>query len=176
MQVFKEISDSASNLALTNDGLSSSSDFTPREADLRQLIEQGINSLNTKFGDDYMFAGANTSELPFEALRYTESDEFMRDTTGAILFDTVESPSGQPISEGTYVDPTTGNQTDAAGVPLPGPVVIDAGIDFNTGELVGLNATTGDFDRFSIQWKCDHASEPGPCRDWGDHHASCIAR
>ena len=146
LQVFKEISDSASNLALTNDGLSSSSDFTPREADLRQLIEQGINSLNTKFGDDYMFAGANTSELPFEALRYTESDAFMRDTTGAIIFETVESPSGQPISEGTYVDPTTGNQTDAAGVSLPGPVVIDAGIDFNTGEMVGLNASTGDFD------------------------------
>lgn len=110
LQVFKEISDSASNLALTNDGLSSSSDFTPREADLRQLIEQGINSLNTKFGDDYMFAGANTSELPFEALRYTEFLEdadgnyvdlsgnliangdppvaaVMRDTTGAILYD-----------------------------------------------------------------------------------------
>jgi flagellin-like hook-associated protein FlgL len=169
LQIFKEISDSAANLALTNDGLSSSSDFAPSEADLRQLIEQGVNSLNIKFGDDYLFAGANTSERPFEALRYTEFLEdaegnfvdlngnliaagdppvaaVMRDTTGAIIFESVESPSGAAIPEGTYVDPSTGNQTDAAGVLLPGPVAIDAGIDFNTGELVGLNATSGDFD------------------------------
>jgi flagellin-like hook-associated protein FlgL len=169
LQVFKEIGDSASNLALTNDGLTSSMDLLSKEADLRQLIEQGIHSLNTKFGDDYLFAGANTSERPFETLRYTEYLEdadgnfvdlsgeligpgdppvaaVMRDTSGAIVFDTVESPSGNPISEGTYLDPTTGNQTDAAGVPLAGPIQIDAGIDFNTGELVGLNATTGAFE------------------------------
>jgi flagellin-like hook-associated protein FlgL len=51
-------------------------------------------------------------------------------------------PSDNPIPEGTYVDPSTGNQTDSAGNPLPGPVPLDAGIDFNTGELLELNATT----------------------------------
>ena len=169
LQIFKEITDSAFNLALTNDGLSSSIDLLSREADLRQLIEQGINSLNTQFGEDYLFAGANTAELPFAALRYTEFLQdadgnfvdldgspiapgdppvaaVMRDTTGAILYDTVQSPAGNPIPEGTFVDPSTGNQTDASGVPLAGPVVIDAGIDFNTGQLVGLNVTTGAFD------------------------------
>ena len=166
LQSFKEISDSSYQLALTNDGVSSGTDLASRETDMRQLVEQGINTLNTRLGDDYIFAGANTGEKPFVALRYTEFledgsgnfvdlsgnpiapgdppvDAVMRDTNGDIIFDEVLSPSGNPIPEGTYVDPTTGNQTDSAGNPLPGPVPLDAGIDFNTGELVALNATSG---------------------------------
>lgn len=166
LQSFKTLSDSAFNLTLTNDGLSSGTDLRSRESDMRQLVEQGINTLNTKIGGDYIFAGANTSELPFQALRYTEFLEdangdyvdlsgnpvapgdppvasVMRDTSGDIIFDQVSSPSDNPIPEGTYVDPTTGNQTDSLGNPLPGPIALDAGIDFNTGELVLLNATSG---------------------------------
>jgi flagellar hook-associated protein 3 len=165
LQSFKEISDSAFNLAFTNDGLSLGTDLTARKADLEQLVEQGINTLNTKIGSDYIFAGANSSELPFQALRYTEflEDEngdfvdlsgnpvapgdppvpaVFRDSNGDIIFDEVSSPSDNAIPEGTYVDPSTGNQTDIAGNPLPGPIPLDAGIDFNTGELVQLNSGT----------------------------------
>lgn len=165
LQSFKNISDSAHRIAMTNDGLSSGTDLRSREADLRQLIEQGIHTLNARLGGDYVFAGANTSEKPFVALRYTEFLEdadgnfidlsgnpiaagdppvpsVMRDTNGDIIFDPVLSPTGNPIPEGTYVDPTTGEQTDSTGVPLPGPIFPDAGIDFNTGELIALNPDT----------------------------------
>ena len=43
----------------------------------------------------------------------------MRDTTGAILYDTVQCLR-KPDFGGTFVDPNTGNQTDASGVPLAG--------------------------------------------------------
>ncbi|MCH8473764.1 MAG: hypothetical protein LAT55_00870 [Opitutales bacterium] len=166
LQSFKTISDSARKLSSINDGLSSEADLRSREADLRQLVEGGLNTLNTKLGNDYLFAGANIGEKPFEALRYTEFLEdsngdfvdlsgnplapgeppvpaVMRDINGDIIFDEILSPTDNPIPEGTYVDPVTGNQTDSTGTPLPGPVSLDAGIDFNTGELIALDADSG---------------------------------
>jgi flagellin-like hook-associated protein FlgL len=166
LQSFKKISDSAYRLATTNDGLSSDMDLKSREADLRQLVEQGIQSLNSRFGGSYLFAGANVSEKPFVAHRYTEFLEdaggnyidingnpiaagdppvraLMRNTAGDIIFDPVLASSGDPIPEGTYVDPATGFQTDSSGVPLPGPLSIDTGIDFNSGELVALDPESG---------------------------------
>ena len=168
LQAFKDVSDSAYRIAITNDGLSNSSDLRSREGEMLQLLEQGLNVLNTKLGDDYLFAGANTSELPYEESRYTEflEDEdgnfidlggnllapgdtpigaVFRDTSGDIIFENVLSPSEDPIPEGTFVDPATGNQTDSSGNPLPGPVALNAGIDFNNGELVELDSETSTF-------------------------------
>lgn len=166
LQVFKGLTDTAYDLTLTNDGLSDSTDMLAREADLRQLVEQSLHTMNTKLGNDFIFAGANTSETPYNVYRYTEYLEdadgnyvdltgaaialgdppvpsVLRDTDGSIIFDPVLSPSGNAIAEGTYVDPATGNQTDSGGTPLPGPVALDAGIDFNTGELIELDSGSG---------------------------------
>ena len=119
LQLFKGISDSASDLGLVNDGHSSPMDLLSKDANIRQLINQGINSLNAKLGGDYLFAGANISEIPFEAQRYTE---FLEDAEGNYV-----NISGNPIAPGdppvaSVMRDTTGAIVfDAKGDPIPLP-------------------------------------------------------
>jgi len=117
LEQFKDVAATATGLALTNDGLSTPADLRARGQHMTQLVEQGLNSLNTELSGDYVFAGANTGELPFVAHRYTEFLEddagnyvdlagnpipagdppvpnALRDASGAIIYDTVPDPSG----------------------------------------------------------------------------------
>ncbi len=166
LEQFKGVADSITNLTNTNDGLTASGDLKARGLNANQLVSQGIQILNTQLSGDYLFAGANVNESPFVAKLYTEflEDEIgnfvdlqgnllgpadspvqsvYRDANGDIVFEPILDSSNNPIAEGTYVDPITGNQTDASGSALPGPVALTAGIDFNTGAVVARNSGSG---------------------------------
>lgn len=164
----KEVADAVVNLSNSNDGLTTEGDLQAKGYHTNQLVGQALQMVNTQLSGDYIFAGANTGELPFVTHSYTEfiqdeSGNFLDlegnilgptdppvesvyvDANGDIIFNQVTDSSGNPIAEGTYVDPSTGNQTDASGTPLPGPVSITSGIDFNTGQVVELSPSTGNW-------------------------------
>lgn len=166
LEQFKGVADSITNLTNTNDGLTASGDLKARGLNTNQLVSQGIQILNTQLSGDYLFAGANVDETPFVAKLYTEFleddagnfvdlqgnllgptdppvESVYRDANGDIVFEPILDRSNNTIAEGTYVDPITGNQTDASGNALPGPVALTAGIDFNTGAVVARNTASG---------------------------------
>ncbi len=164
----KEVADAVVNLSNSNDGLTTDGDLQAKGYHTNQLVSQALQMVNTQLSGDYIFAGANTGEMPFVAHSYTEfiqdeagnfldlegnvlgpSDPPVEsvyvDANGDIIFNQVLDSSGNPIAEGTYVDTSTGNQTDSSGNPLPGPVAITAGIDYSTGQVVELSPSTGNW-------------------------------
>ncbi|MCB1122138.1 MAG: flagellar hook-associated protein FlgL [Verrucomicrobiae bacterium] len=166
LEQFKEVADTVVNLTNSNDGLTTAGDLQARGYQTNQLVGQALQLLNSELSGDYLFGGANTGEVPFVAHYYTEfltneNGDYIDlegnvlgggdspvasvyvDNNGDIIFDQALDSGGNPIPENTYVDPATGYQTDASGNPLPGPVSLTAGIDFNTGELVELSSATG---------------------------------
>lgn len=168
LEQLKGVADSITNLTNTNDGLTSDGDLKARGLNANQLVAQGMQILNSQLSGDYLFAGANTGVEPFSAQLYTEFLEddagnfvdlqgnalgpsdppvpsVFVDANGDIIFNPVLDSSGNPIVEETFVDPSTGNQTDSSGNPLPGPVPVTAGIDFNSGELVELSPDSGNW-------------------------------
>ncbi len=169
LEQLKVVSDNALAVASTTDSFLQPGDFQARGLELNQLLEQGLRVLNTEVSGEYLFAGGNSREQPFVEHRYTEfledadgnkidlegnllnpGDPLVRsvylDANGDIVREPVTDRSGNAIAEETYVDPVTGNQTDAVGVPLAGPISITAGIDFNTGEVVEFDAETGTWE------------------------------
>lgn len=78
----KVLSNESSRLANNSDGLTSSSDYRSRALQVDQLLEQSLRILNTKLGEDYVFAGANTSVRPFEESRDADGQIISVDYTG----------------------------------------------------------------------------------------------
>ncbi len=163
LEQLKEVADSVTTLTNINDGLTSDGDLKARGYSANQLVSLGLQILNSQLSGDFLFAGANTGEQPFQAQYYTEfledengdfvdlqgnllapSDPPVKsvylDANGDIIFNQILDGDGNPIPEETYVDTSTGFQTDASGTPLAGPVSITGGIDYSTGELVKLNS------------------------------------
>lgn len=169
LEQVKGVTDNAIAVASTTDSFLQPGDFQARGLELNQLLEQGLRILNSEVAGEYLFAGGNSREQPFVEHRYTEFLEdgdgnyvdlagnplgpgdppvpsVYVDANGDIMREPVMDGNGNVIPEGTYVDPATGHQTDASGVPLAGPVAITAGIDFNTGEVVEYHAETGTWE------------------------------
>ncbi len=78
----KVLSNESSRLANNSDGLTSSSDYRARALQIDQLLEQSLRILNTKLGEDYVFAGANTAERPYVETRDAEGRITSVDYTG----------------------------------------------------------------------------------------------
>lgn len=145
LEQLKTVADQANLDVNQTDGLTSSADFSARALKVNQQIEQALRVVNAKIAGDYMFAGANTAELPFVAQRY-EVGDYMVDGSGAEIREITNTIPA--------VDATTVVFMNAAGEL----------VDRNTGELTTDPATTA----------ASLAGTPAYAIEWGDDSAGVL--
>lgn len=147
LERFKVIADTAALTANTTDGLTSSADFRARGLQINQLIEQSMRVLNTQISGNYLFAGANVGQEPFQAARY---EQFLQDAGGNFI-DLNGNPTASPIPS-VYVDPNDDSiafnvlQTPA-GIPFSDTAFFDTSLPFSGAPgdpTAGRDADTGD--------------------------------
>lgn len=145
LEQLKTVADQANLDVNQTDGLTSSADFSARALKVNQQIEQALRVVNAKIAGDYMFAGANTAELPFVAQRY-EVGDYMVDGSGAEIREITNTIPA--------VDATTVVFMNAAREL----------VDRNTGELTTDPATTA----------ASLAGTPAYAIEWGDDSAGVL--
>jgi flagellar hook-associated protein 3 FlgL len=67
MKALKKISDRAGELATLADGTKSQADLDTYATELNQLLEQGVQLVNSKYRGDYLFSGTLSNQTPFVA-------------------------------------------------------------------------------------------------------------
>lgn len=67
LQQLKTITDRINELATQSDGVTSPSALQANAAETTQLIQQAVQVMNSKDGDQYLFGGTNSSQPPFVA-------------------------------------------------------------------------------------------------------------
>jgi len=67
MKALKKISDRAGELATLADGTKSQADLDTFATELNQLLEQGVQLVNSKYRGDYLFSGTLSNQTPFVA-------------------------------------------------------------------------------------------------------------
>lgn len=111
LQQLKKLSDRGGEIATLGAGATSPEARTAYAAELDQLIEQAVQLGNTRFRNDYIFAGTAVDTPPFTAARDADGR-----ITGATYVGNADQ-AAIPLSEATTVSPgTTGatNQSMAA--------------------------------------------------------------
>jgi flagellar hook-associated protein 3 FlgL len=102
----KTISDRAGELGILGAGVTSSDSYQAYSAELNQMIEEAVQTANTRLGGEYLFGGTKTDTPPFEATR---------DASGNITSVTYNgAAAGAQIqtSEGTLISPYTNGTTN----------------------------------------------------------------
>jgi flagellar hook-associated protein 3 FlgL len=102
----KTVSDRATEIGTLVTGSLSAQARASYGTELNQLIEQALQASNTKFGDDYVFAGTAVDQPPFTAAR---------DGQGNIaVVSYVGNAAGMPIalSDTTTITPSTSGATN----------------------------------------------------------------
>jgi len=105
MQELKKISDRAGELATLGAGASSPDAYRAYAKEVNQLIEQGLQMANTRFRNDYLFAGTAVTTVPFTATR-TAGDV----TTVAFAGNAAQMQI--QLSETSSIAPGTSNATN----------------------------------------------------------------
>jgi flagellar hook-associated protein 3 FlgL len=102
----KSISDNASEIATTGSSTESSTSATGYATEVNQLIEQAVQSANTKLNGSYLFGGTASQTAPFQV---------QRDTNGNITnvtYNGNDSTATIPISDGTSASPYSSAATN----------------------------------------------------------------
>jgi flagellin-like hook-associated protein FlgL len=155
LEQLKVLADAAMTDANRTDGLSSAGDHSSRALSSNQNIEQALRVVNAKISGDYLFAGANTSELPFVAERYQAGD-FMVDGRGVEIRE-------DPIVIAT----STVNAAAVQFINASGQLV-----DRVSGALTSNPATAATPSGFAIEWA---AEEAGVLKQWnGSSFANAV--
>lgn len=106
LQALKKVSDRATELGTLGTGAISAAASQAYASELDQLIEQTVQTSNSRFGNDYLYAGTSVSTPPFVATR----DAAGQVTAVAYAGDTHRASI--PLSENTTLTPTTDGTTN----------------------------------------------------------------
>ena len=106
LQQIKKVSDRASEIGTLGTGAVSADVRQAYASELNQLIEQTLQLTNTKFRNDYLFAGSNVDQTPFTATRDAQGKVVSVAYTG-----NDERPSIQ-LSENASIEPGTSGPTN----------------------------------------------------------------
>jgi flagellar hook-associated protein 3 FlgL len=106
LQQIKKVSDRASEIGTLGTGAASADVRQAYASELNQLIEQTLQLTNTKFRNDYLFAGSNVDQAPFAATRDAQGRVVSVAYTG-----NGERPSIQ-LSENASIEPGTSGATN----------------------------------------------------------------
>ena len=103
----KILVDEAQIDANQSDGLSDSGDYTARMIKANQQLEQSVRVLNASMSGDYLFAGANTGEKPFNVYRYDTGDPLLDGQGVAVRdFDAWIPSTEVAVSDITFINST----------------------------------------------------------------------
>jgi len=106
LQALKKVSDRATELGTLGAGAIGTASSQAYASELDQLIEQTVQTGNSRFGNDYLYAGTAVGTAPFVATRdaagQIASVAYAGDTDRASL----------PLSENTTLTPTTDGATN----------------------------------------------------------------
>lgn len=149
LEQLKMISDKARIDVNNLDGLTGSEDFHAKALQSNQFLEQSLRVANAKVAGDYLFAGANTGQEPFVAVRY-EAGDVLVDANGDALQRVARDADGNPLVDGAtggYVYETIEVSEEMIGMvayveytgtttnPSPdGPAITADDISFRVGE------------------------------------------
>jgi len=97
----KTISDRAGELAVLGGGTPDPDSFQAYAAELNQLIEEAVQTANTKLGSEYIFGGTKTEAPPFEATRDASGDII------SVTYDGAATGAEIQTSDGTLISPFT---------------------------------------------------------------------
>lgn len=106
LQDIKSISDRAGELATLGAGASSPDAYKAYATEVNQLIEQAVQLGNTKFRNDYLFAGTAVSAQPFTVTR-----DGAGNVTAAAFVGNASQAEIQ-LSESSSIAPGTNNSTN----------------------------------------------------------------
>jgi flagellar hook-associated protein 3 FlgL len=107
IQEMKKISDRAGELVTLGAGAASPDAFKAYAKEVNQLIEQAVQIGNTKFRNDYLFAGTAVTTQPY--------DDSNRDASGNLLTVAYAGNASQgtvQLSENSSIAPGTSNATN----------------------------------------------------------------
>jgi flagellar hook-associated protein 3 FlgL len=102
----QKVSDRATEIGTLGGGVISPAEAKAHASELDQLIEQSLQLLNTKLGNDYIYAGNRVDQPPFVATR----DAAGRIT--AVNYAGENATATIPLSASTAVSPTTDGVTN----------------------------------------------------------------
>lgn len=106
LQAVKKISDRAGELATLGTGAIGADAMAGYGAEVTQLVEQALQTANTSFNGDYIYAGSKLDAPPFVATR---------DANGqitSVAYNGDSTQTGIPISEASSVNPGTDGTTN----------------------------------------------------------------
>lgn len=106
LQAIKKVSDRASEIGTLGAGAINDSSAKAYASEVNQLIEQTVQLANSRFGNDYLYAGTAVSTAPFTVTR---------DASGqvtATAYAGNASRSAIPLSEATTLTPNTDGTTN----------------------------------------------------------------
>lgn len=106
LQAIKKVSDRATEIGTLGGGVIGLAEAKAHASEVDQLIEQSVQLLNTKLGNDYLYAGNRVDQPPFVAAR----DAGGRIT--AVNYAGADTAATIPLSSTTTVTPTTAGDTN----------------------------------------------------------------
>ncbi|HVU33771.1 MAG TPA: flagellar hook-associated protein FlgL [Opitutaceae bacterium] len=108
LQAIKTISDRATQIGTLGSGALNSSQTQAYASEVNQLLEQTLQTANSKFGNDYLYGGTVVSTPPFVATRDAQGN-----ITG-VSYAGNATQAGVPISETATITPNTDGATNAS--------------------------------------------------------------
>lgn len=106
LEDLKKLSDRAGELGVLGQGINGTTDAQSYAKELNQLIEQGVQTVNSSYAGQHLFGGAATTTPPFTA---------QRDASGNITGVTYAGAATSPefhIGEGATISPYTSATTN----------------------------------------------------------------
>jgi flagellar hook-associated protein 3 FlgL len=106
LQSIKTVSDRANQIATLGGGALNASQSAAYASEVNQLIEQTVQSANSKFGNDYLYAGTAVDTVPYVAARDAQGN------VTNVTYAGNTNQSGIPLSETATVTPNTSGATN----------------------------------------------------------------
>jgi flagellar hook-associated protein 3 FlgL len=106
LQSIKTVSDRATQIGTLGSGALSASQSQAYGSEVNQLIEQVLQTSNSKFGNDYLYAGTAVDAAPFVATRDAQGN------ITSVAYAGNSSQSAIPLSETASIAPNTSGATN----------------------------------------------------------------
>lgn len=106
LQNIKSVSDRATQIGTLGSGALNASQSAAYASEVNQLIEQALQTGNSKFGNDYLYAGTAVNTTPFVAVRDAQGN------VTSVSYAGNSSQAAIPLSETASVTPNTSGATN----------------------------------------------------------------
>jgi flagellar hook-associated protein 3 FlgL len=136
LQAIKTVSDRASQIGTLGSGALNPSQTQAYASEVNQLIEQTLQLTNSKFGNDYLYAGTAVNNAPFVATRDAQGN------VTSVAYAGNSNQASIPLSETATINPNTSGATNVGLRDFLNQLVAlrDA---LNTGDATAISGVQG---------------------------------